>query len=166
MGEASRCLLPPFPRTCPSPCPFCPQLEPSTSLLPAASLMKCKKCPETGDAAFCPSAMFKGRSPEHWDLHCRSSCCSSRMSWHLFPSCPFSGQRWGVEEPTGGRRVDVPCMTCGCSCNAPGPFPLELDCSLPTPQILLPHWVLHLLELWLTLACECVIALRPVELPL
>lgn len=162
MGEASCCLLPPFPRTCPSPCPFCRQVELSTSLLPAASL-KCKNC---------PSAMFKGRSLGHWDLHCWSFGCSGRMSWHLFPSCPFSGQRWGVEEPTDGRRVDVPCMTCGCSCSAPGPFPLRLDCSLPTPQVLpatLGPLVLHTSFSWSYGWLWPVSALQPlgpVELPL
>lgn len=47
MGEASRYLLPPFLRCCPSSCPFLSPVGAFYCLLPAASLMlKCKKCPK------------------------------------------------------------------------------------------------------------------------
>lgn len=52
VGEASRCLLPPsLPPSLPEILPLsCPFLSPVGAfhgpLLPAASLMKCKKCPE------------------------------------------------------------------------------------------------------------------------
>lgn len=174
VGEVSRCLLPPFLRSCPSSCPFlslvgafcCP-------LLPAASLMlKCKKCPKMLRSI--PQLCFKGRRHLRlWGL--KFPVAPGRVTWHLFPSCPFSGQRWGVEEPADGRRVGVPCMKCGCSCSAPGPSPLQLDSSLPMSQtLLLPHTrsfipctsISELWLLWLALACQCVIALRPIELTL
>lgn len=63
VGEVSRCLLPPFLRSCPSSYPFVP----SWSLLlpsPPCGKFDAEVQEESQDAAFYPSVMFQRQTPE------------------------------------------------------------------------------------------------------